>query len=154
MTRYEPSPEPMVPAPPGPRIRVLLADDCPATRRSVRTFLERRGFEIVGEGADGGEAVRLTRALEPDVAILDIAMPGRSGLDAARDLQRVCPRTHLIALTNYLDEYLIAAARESGIRGYVAKQALAEDLLAAIAEIRAGGTFSSPSIGPGGQESC
>jgi DNA-binding NarL/FixJ family response regulator len=125
---------------------VLLADDSRAVRERVRAFLERQGFDVLGEAADGDEAVRLTRALDPDVAVLDLAMPRCSGLDAARDIRQACPRTQVILLTNYTDEYLIDTALRSGIRGYVAKHAVSEDLVTAITEIRRGGTFLSPSV--------
>jgi DNA-binding NarL/FixJ family response regulator len=154
MTSTEQSPDRTVPALLCPRIRVLLADDSNLIRGRVRAFLEREGFEVVGEGADGCEAIRLARGLDPDVAILDVAMPRRSGLEAARDIHRECPRTRLILLTHYTDEHLVVTALRSGIHGYVVKQALSEDLVPAIAQIFGGGTFLSPSIAPRGHEQC
>lgn len=133
---------------------MLLADDSGVTRGRVRAFLEREGFDIVGEAANGHEAVELVRMLDPDVAILDVAMPRLGGLEAARDIHRDCPRTHLILLTHYTDEHVIVIALRSGVRGYVVKQAISEDLVPAIAHVSGGGIFVSPGIAPRGQEPC
>src|SRR5207249_3762914 len=80
-------------------INVLLADDHLTVTQSLRAFLEREGFRVVGEAADGREAVRLARALGPDVAVLDVSMPLLNGVAAAREIQRACPGTRTILLT-------------------------------------------------------
>ncbi len=121
--------------------RILLADDAPAVRNGVKALLEGEGFEVVGEAADGGEAVRLAQALHPDVAILDLSMPRLDGLDAAREIHQLCPGIHLIILTVHTDEHLIVRAFWLGIRGYVVKAKAAEDLIPAIEEVCRGGIF-------------
>jgi DNA-binding NarL/FixJ family response regulator len=124
--------------------RVLLADDAPAVRQRVKSLLESEGFDVVGEAADGQEAVALTRTLDPDVAVLDLSMPKLSGMGAAREIQRLCPRTHLILLTVHTEEHQVVAALRAGIRGYVAKTEAAEDLVRAIGEVSEGRVFVSP----------
>ena len=125
--------------------RVLLADDAPAVRQGVKSLLEREGFDVVGEAADGQEAVTLAKALDPDVAVLDLSMPKLSGIGAAREIQRLCPRTHLILLTVFTEEHQVVTALRAGIRGYVAKTEAAEDLARAIGEVSRGGVFVSSS---------
>jgi two-component system, NarL family, response regulator NreC len=124
--------------------RILLADDVPAVRRSVRGLLEREGFEVVGEAENGKEAVRLAEALLPDIAILDLSMPELNGIEAAQEIQQACPRTHPILLTVHTEEYQILAALRAGIRGYVVKAEAPEELIRAIGEVSRGGLFLSP----------
>ncbi len=125
--------------------RILLADDAPAVRQSVKGLLEREGFEVVGEATDGHEAVRLAQALSPDVVILDLSMPRLNGLDAAREIQQVCPWAHLILLTSCTEEHQIVSALRAGIQGYVVKAEAPEDLARAIGEVSRGRIFLSPS---------
>lgn len=125
-------------------LRILLADDSPAVRQGVKQLLQREGFEIVGEATDGDEAVRLALALDPDVAILDLSMPQLSGVDAAREIHQVCPRTHVILLTMHTEEHHIITALRAGIRGYVVKAEATEDLVRAIGEVSRGRIFVSP----------
>jgi DNA-binding NarL/FixJ family response regulator len=128
--------------------RVLLADDAPAVRQSVKGLLEHEGFDVVGEAADGQEAVTLAQALDPDVAVLDLSMPKLSGMGAAREIQRLCPRTYLIVLTAHTEEHQVATALRAGIRGYVAKTEASEDLVRAIEVVSRGGVFVSSSASP------
>jgi two-component system, NarL family, response regulator NreC len=125
--------------------RVLLADDVPVVRQRVRGLLEREGFEIVGEAADGHEAVRLAQALHPDVAILDLSMPQLSGMDAAREIKQLCPKTQLILLTEHPESHQVALVLRAGIRGYVTKTESAKDLVRAIWDVSRGRVFVSPS---------
>ena len=126
-------------------LRVLLADDTPVVRQHVKGLLEREGFEIVGEAADGHEAVKLAQALDPDVAILDLSMPQLSGVDAAREIKRLCPRTQLILQTVHPEGNQLASALRAGIRGYVAKTESAKELVRAIWDVSRGRVFVSPS---------
>jgi DNA-binding NarL/FixJ family response regulator len=138
-------------------LRVLLADDSPEVRRSVRSLLEQSGFEIVGEAADGQEAVQLAQALDPDVAVLDVSMPRLNGLKAATQIRDACRRTKVILLTVHAEAHQILRAASTGIRGYVVKTEAGDDLVRAIGEVSRGGIFFSPkacgvvieSYGPG-----
>ena len=128
-------------------LRIILADDHHMVRQGCRVLLEREGFDIVGEAADGREAVELAKAQAPNVAVLDLSMPGLNGLDAAREILQVSPRTHIVLLTMHVEEYQILAAFRAGIRGYVAKTKAASELVAAIRQVAAGSTYLT-SAGP------
>jgi DNA-binding NarL/FixJ family response regulator len=127
-------------------VRILLADDAAVVRRSVKSLLEQEGFEVVGEAVDGEEAVRLAEALNPDVVILDLAMPGLNGLEAARGIHRMCPRIHLILLTAHPEEHHVAKAFWVGIRGYVLKSEAGDVLARAVEEVSRGKSFLSPKV--------
>ena len=127
-------------------LRVLLADDHQLVREGCRALLEREGFEVVGEAADGCEAVRLALAHVPDVAILDLYMPQLDGLGAASEIMRACPKTTVVVLTISADEHQVVAALRVGIRGYVVKTQAAEELVGAIREVAGGGTYLSPRV--------
>ena len=108
--------------------------------------MERGGFEVVGEAADGREAVQLAQAHRPDVAVLDIVMPQLNGLDAAREILQACPGTRAILLTIHTEEYQILMALRGGIRGYIVKTHAAEELVEAIRDVAGGRFYLSPSI--------
>lgn len=126
--------------------RILLADDHAIFRQGLKGLLERGGFDVIAEADDGREAVRLTQELGPDVAILDLAMPRLNGLDAAKEISQVSPRTRTILLTMHSEEPYIARALQVGIRGYVLKTQSAADLVGAIQEVVRGGTYLSPGV--------
>jgi two-component system, NarL family, response regulator NreC len=132
-------------APPRPR-RVLLADDHVIFRQGLRGLLERAGFDVVAEAADGREAVRLTQQLSPDVAILDFAMPFLDGSDAAREIARASAGTHSILLTMHSEEPYIVKALQAGVRGYVLKTQSASELVEAIQEVVRGAIYLSPDV--------
>lgn len=127
-------------------MRVLLADDHQLFRQGLRGLLENAGHEIIGEAADGREALRLARALCPDVAVLDLSMPLLNGLDAASELQRVAPDTKTILLTMYTDSCYVLQALRSGTKGYVLKTQAADDLICAIRAVARGEMYLSPAI--------
>ena len=127
-------------------MRVLLAEDHQIVRQGVRGLLEKAGHEVVGEASDGQEAVKLARILFPDIAVLDIAMPRLNGLDTAREIRSLSPKTKTILLTAYTDKAYIMEAIKVGAKGYVVKTEAAEDLIRAIREISRGEIYLSPSI--------
>lgn len=126
--------------------RILIADDHPMFRQGLRSLLEREGFEVVGEAADGHEAARLARQLNPDIAVLDLGMPSLNGIEAARDIYKRAPGTQVVLLTMYEDDAYVLEALRAGIRGYVLKAQAASDLLAAIREVLRGAVYLSPGI--------
>jgi DNA-binding NarL/FixJ family response regulator len=128
------------------RSRVLLADDHQLFRPGLRGLLENAGHEVVGEAADGREAIRLARALNPDIAVMDLSMPMLNGLDAARELKRAAPNTRTILLTMYTERSYVLQALRAGAKGYVLKTQAAEDLLRAIGEIQRGEVYLSPGV--------
>jgi len=127
---------------PGPgRIRVLIADD----QRVVRDGLSMLvglidGVEIVGTACDGAEAVRLAQAHRPDVVLMDLHMPGTDGIAATADLRRRLPATRVLVLTACASEDAIVPALRAGARGYLTKDASAEQIEAAIHAVHAGQT--------------
>lgn len=127
-------------------LRVLLADDHQIVRQGIRAILEREGFEVVGEGSNGREALVLASKLNPDVVILDLVMPILNGMEAAREIVQQQPGTRVVLLTMHTEEHQIVAALRAGIRGYVLKTQAAEDLVSAIREVARGEIYLSPGV--------
>lgn len=127
-------------------VRVILADDHLIVRQAIGLLLIEAGFDVVGEAGDGHEAIRLVRELRPDVAILDVVMPGLNGLDAAREIQAASLVTRTILLTSRHDEQLVLEALQIGVCGCVLKTHRAEDLIGAVREVAAGGVYLTPSM--------
>jgi DNA-binding NarL/FixJ family response regulator len=127
-------------------VSVLLADDHQIFRQGLRVLLERERFDVVGEAADGREAVQLAERLKPDVVVLDFVMPLLNGLDAATQIQRVSPNTRTILLTMYTEDQYVLEALRAGLRGYVIKTQAAADLVRAIRETLQNGVYLSPGI--------
>jgi DNA-binding NarL/FixJ family response regulator len=127
-------------------LRLLLADEHSIIRQGVKSLLEQEGIEVVGEAADGREAVRLARKLQPNLAIVDFAMPLLNGLDACRSILRESPATRIIFLTLCDAAERVLAALKAGIKGYVLKTQAAADLIQAIHQVQQGSLYLSPSI--------
>ncbi len=126
--------------------RVLLADDHPMVRQGVRFLLAREGYEVVAEARDGHEALSQARATRPDVAILDLAMPGMNGLDAAYEMKQASPETKIVILTQHVEQQYILKALRAGIHAYVLKTQAASDLIQAIRDVSRGRTYVSPAV--------
>jgi two-component system, NarL family, response regulator NreC len=127
-------------------LQILLADDHQIVRQGFRAILERSGFQVAGEAADGRKAVQFAQAHPPDLAILDLSMPQLNGLDAAREILQAHSRTAIILLTMHVEEHQIIDALRAGIRGYVIKTQASEDLINAIREVIGGGIYLSPGV--------
>lgn len=127
-------------------VSVLLADDHQIVRQGIKALLERESFEIVGEAADGREAVQMAVRTRPDVAVLDFVMPLLNGLDAAIQIQRQAPGTKTILLTMYTEDQYVLEAFRGGLRGYVIKTQAAGDLVQAIREVLRNALYVSPGI--------
>ena len=120
-------------------IRIVLADDHPVVCIGVRNMLtEDEGFEVVGEAADGDEAISQTLDLEPDVLLLDVQMPRKPGIDAMRDILTTATRVKILLLTSTITTQQIIEALQIGARGIVLKDALANHLQTAIRTVHAG----------------
>ena len=128
-------------------IRILIADDHGIVRTGLKLLLDRiPDIQVAGEAADGREAVRLAAELQPDIVIMDIAMPLLNGLQAAERIIRENPRTGVIFLSMHADESYIMKALDAGARGYLLKDNADEDFERAIRSVAAGKPFFSPAI--------
>jgi DNA-binding NarL/FixJ family response regulator len=129
------------------KTRVLLCDDHPLLRQGLRALLEREGFAVAGEGANGTEAVQLARQLRPDVAVLDLSMPRLSGLEAARMIiAEGYARSGVVLLTVHREDHYVLEALRAGIRGYVLKSQAPEEVAEAIRQVSRGGIYLSAGL--------
>ncbi|WP_330276607.1 response regulator transcription factor [Lentzea sp. NBC_00516] len=126
-------------------VRILLADDHALVRRGVRLILDNEpDLEVVGEAGDGAEAIAVARREQPDLAILDIAMPRLTGLQAARELSRLLPDLRILILTMYDNEQYFFEALKAGASGYVLKSVADRDLVEACRSAMRGEPFLYP----------
>jgi two-component system NarL family response regulator len=127
------------------RIRVLLADDHPVVREGLAALMRvASDIEVVGEAADGAEAVRLFRERRPDVALMDLRMPGMGGLEAIETIRRELPQARILVLTTFRGDEDIRRALEAGARGYLLKDAGRDEILDAVRRVHAGLRAISP----------
>lgn len=137
--------EPTTPPAAATRTRILLADDHALVRRGVRLILEGEpDFEVVAEAGDGAEAVQAARAHHPDLAILDVAMPRMTGLQAARELSQLQPGLRILMLSMYDNEQYFFQALKAGACGYVLKSVADRDLVEACRAAVRGEPFLYP----------
>jgi two-component system, NarL family, response regulator DevR len=128
-------------------IRVILADDHAVVRKGIRDFLQEPGdITVVAEAATGDEALALIRQHRPDVAVLDIQMPGRTGLEVTRAVRAEQLPVGVLILTAYDDDPFVMTALQAGANGYVMKSAEPEDLVAAVRAVHEGKSALDPSI--------
>jgi DNA-binding NarL/FixJ family response regulator len=128
-------------------IRVLIADDQRVVRDGLSMLVALiDGVEVVGTACDGAEAVRLAAAHQPDVIMMDLRMPGTDGIIATADLRERQPAAAVLVLTTYADEDAIVPALRAGARGYLTKDASAEQIEAAIRAVHAGQTYLDPAV--------
>ena len=131
----------------GKNTRILLADDHAVVRQGFRMILAAQPhFEIVAEAANGREAVELAEKLQPDVVVMDVTMPELNGIEATRRLQTVSPRARVLALSMHKDSVYVREILRAGARGYLLKDALDKDLVAAVDAIARGEAYLSPAI--------
>src|ERR1700677_3779753 len=129
------------------QIRILLADDHTVMRRGLRLLLESHPqFGVVAEASDGRQAIEQAEATEPDVAVLDIAMPNLSGIEAAQRITSALPHTAVVILSMHSDEGYVLRALKAGAKGYLLKDSPEGDLIEAIKAVHKGKTFFGPEI--------
>src|SRR2546428_798995 len=126
--------------------RILLADDHEIVRQGLRLLLQRKGFEVIGEAANGQEAIRLAAENCPAVAVLDYGMPLLNGIGAAREIMQSCPRTKTIARKMHMDDPYVPEALRRGIKGFAVKPQAPGDLIRSIHEVLAGMVSLSPRV--------
>lgn len=129
------------------KITILLAEDHVVVRESIRQFLEREAtFEVVGEAGSGEEAVRMASQLKPDVIIMDISMPGLSGIEATRQVKLLQPSAAVLILTAYDYEQYIFPLLEAGAAGYLLKDVSSHELIGAIKTVYKGEAVLHPAV--------
>jgi DNA-binding NarL/FixJ family response regulator len=129
------------------KIRVLLADDHTILREGLRALLSHYDdVEVIGEAKDGGEAVARVGELQPDIVLMDIAMPGMGGIEATRLIHQRYPKIRVLVLTQHDDWRYIQSLLRAGASGYVTKRALGKDLITALRVVVKGETFLQPSV--------
>jgi two-component system response regulator NreC len=129
------------------KIRLLLVDDHQVVRAGLRMlFMAEDDLEIVGEASNAEEAITAARELDPDVILMDVVLPGLSGIEATRRIKKAHPDTHILALTMHEDEQYFFEMLQAGATGYVPKRAAPDDLLSAIRAVSQGNVFLYPTL--------
>jgi len=137
------------------KIAVLIVDDHTLVRDGIRSLLALTAdIEIVGEAADGREALEKVRQLLPDIVLMDLAMPIMGGLEATRRIRREFPATKVLALTQYDDSEYVIPVIEAGARGFVTKMSSSSELASAIQAVYKGDSFLSPSAAAALVDEC
>jgi NarL family two-component system response regulator LiaR len=128
-------------------IRILVADDHAVVREGLRALIETEpGMRLVGEAADGVEAVRQAGALEPDVILLDLVMPRKDGIAAIREIKQEKPAARILVLTSFAEDDKVFPAIKAGAQGYLLKDASPRELLRAIRDIHRGEPSMHPTV--------
>lgn len=128
-------------------IRILLADDHTVMRKGLRMLLDSQPeFSVVAEASDGRQAVEQAEATNPDVAVVDIAMPNLSGIEAAQRIHAALPQVAIVILSMHSDEGYVLRALKAGAKGYLLKDSAEGDLIQAIKAVHQGKSFFSPEV--------
>lgn len=129
------------------KTRILIADDHAIVRDGVRALLSAAGdFDVAGEASNGHEAIEMATSLEPDVVLMDIAMPGLGGLEATVEIRKRVPRAKIVVLSQYGEPEYVRRFLKAGVSGYVLKKAAGAELVAAIRAVLRGGLVLDPEI--------
>lgn len=126
---------------------ILLVDDHKILRDGIKAILRHsEEFTVVGEAENGGDAVQFCKRGKPDIVLMDIGLPGLSGIDATTEILRHSPETRVIILSMYDDEHSVVSAIRSGARAFVLKKASDDDLIDALRTVAKGGSYLSPQV--------
>jgi two-component system response regulator NreC len=127
--------------------RILLADDHSVVRNGFRLILEAQwDMEVVGQASNGREAVELAETLQPDVAVMDVTMPELNGIEATRRMEKISPKTRVLALSMHKDAVYVREILRAGARGYLLKDCSESDFLVAVRAVAVGKGYLSPEI--------
>ncbi len=130
-------------------ITVFLADDHPVLTDALRLLLESQGdLRVIGSAADGRETVRLVTRLCPDVVVMDIVMPEINGIEATRQIRQTCPNTQIVILSMYSSTEHLYRALQAGARGYVLKESVGTEVMAAVRAAHSGSQYLSKNLPP------
>lgn len=128
-------------------VSVLVADDHSIVRQGIVSLLNSHDqISVVGEARDGNEALRLAQRLRPQVALLDVSMPGMNGLTAAMRIPQSAPRTRVIILSMFIEREVVLSALQAGVRGYLSKQSIGNEVAMAILAVARGQVYLSPDV--------
>jgi DNA-binding NarL/FixJ family response regulator len=128
-------------------IRILITDDHTIVRQGLRKLLdEEEGFEVVGEATDGRDSVAKAMDLMPDIVLMDLSMPGLTGLEAARQIVKRLPKTRVLILSMHKNEAYVLQALQAGASGYILKDSASEEVVTALRSVHRGDSYLSPSI--------
>ena len=134
----------------GPRIKILIVDDHAILRQALRQLLDGKPeVEVIGDAANGREAMAAMEKVTPDVVLMDMVMPGLNGLEATRQIRKRFPKTRVLILTGYMEDEQILAALRAGASGYIVKRSDTEELLLGIQSVYRGNTYFSAAIADG-----
>jgi two-component system response regulator DevR len=129
------------------QLRILVADDHEVVRMGIKTLLQQRpNFRVIAEAATGEEAVQQALSTQPDIVVMDIRMPGLSGVDACQQIVHQLPDTRVVILTSYAEDELLFAAIRAGASGYVLKRIGSDDLLRTIETVGRGESALDPAM--------
>ncbi len=135
-------------------VRLVLADDHLVLRQALKALLEQRGVQVVADEGDGRAAVDAVQRVNPDVVVLDVAMPVLNGVEAAREIGRIAPACPVILLSGLDDARFVREALKVGVKGFVQKSQGCDDLVRAIAEVREGRLYVSPGASQAIVDAC
>jgi two-component system response regulator NreC len=131
------------------KIKVLIADDHTLFREGVQALISKcEDIEVVGEAANGEDAIEGVKKLKPDIVLMDVAMPGLGGLEATLELKKMSPHVKVLVLTQYDNQEYLYRFLKAGVSGYVLKRGAGAELVSAIRAVHRGGTFLHPDIAP------
>jgi DNA-binding NarL/FixJ family response regulator len=127
-------------------VRVVLVDDHDLLRRGIKTMLETEGIQVVGEGSDGTDALRLVEETLPDIVIVDVIMPNKDGIEATREIKDAYPHVGVVVLSGHDEKRFVFDALKAGASGYLLKTAELEEVVATVREVALGHAKLDPEL--------